>query len=55
MEYWYNITYSEISRVSKNIPYCLFPTTHLNGIILELNPACRREDLVPKNLTYGTE
>lgn len=52
---WCNITYSEISRVSKNMFYCLFLTTHLNGIILELNSVYRGEDLVPKDLTYGTE
>jgi hypothetical protein len=50
-----NITYRETSRVSRNVPYCLFATTHQKGIFLKLNSAFRGENLVPKDLTYGTE
>jgi hypothetical protein len=61
MEDWCNITNSVTRRVSRNLPYGLFTTTHPNGIILELNSAFRGEDLLPKDLTmvrtgtYSTE
>jgi hypothetical protein len=55
MEDWCDMAYSETSREFRIMPYCLFLTSHLNGIILELNSAFRNEDLVPIELTYGTE
>jgi hypothetical protein len=55
MEDWCNIANSHTPLVSRKLSYCLFTTTHPNGIILELNSAFRGEDLLPEDLTYGTD